>query len=435
LNISFNLLSSFEQPPIVLPWKNMYLLDLSSNLLQESFPIPPLSTQYFFASKNKLFGSIPPMICKVKFLQVLDVSNNQLDGQIPQCLFNFSSSLLVIAMRNNRFQGSLPETFINGCSLMTLDLNHNQIQGKIPRSLVQCRMLEVLNLGNNKLNDTFPFWLESLPELQILVLRANGFHGPIWDPHTKFGLSKLHVIDLSYNNFTGKLPSEYFKPWNAMLMVLVKDKSKPEYMESRSGYYKDSMTLVNKGREMEFVKILTIFKAIDLSNNKFYGEIPDSVGNLNGLIVLNLSSNSFVSHIPSSFGNLNQLESLDLSQNLLSGEIPQQLTNLSFLAYLNLSQNQLIGPIPQGGQFSTFQSSSFEGNLGLYGSPLLNKCGNNETPTSIPSRDSSFGEGFNWKVVVIGYACGLVIGFLIGHVVISRRPDWFMRTFRVKLHR
>ena len=126
---------------------------------------------------------------------------------------------------------------------------------------------------------------------------------------------------------------------------------------------------------------------------------------------------------------------MDLSQNLLSGEIPQQLTSLTFLKYLNLSQNQLIGPIPQGGQFSTFQNSSFEGNLGLCGSPLSNKCENNETPTSIPSRDTSFGEGFNWKVVVIGYACGLVIGFLIGHVVISRRPDWFMRTFRVKLHR
>ena len=229
------------------------------------------------------------MICKVEFLQVLDVSNNQLDGQIPQCLFNFSSSLLVIAMRSNHFQGSLPETFINGCSLSTLDLNHNQIQGKIPRSLVQCQMLEVLNLRNNKLNNTFPFWLESLPELQILVLRANGFHGPIWDPHTKFGLSNLHVIDLSNNVFSGKLPSEYFKPWNAMLMVLVKDKSKLEYMESHSDYYKDSMTLVNKGREMEFVKILTVFTAIDLSNNRFYGEIPDSVGNLNGLIVLNLS--------------------------------------------------------------------------------------------------------------------------------------------------
>ncbi|XP_075657655.1 receptor like protein 27-like [Castanea sativa] len=435
LNLSFNLLSKFEQPPVVLPWKNMYLLDLSSNMFQESFPIPPLSTNYFFASKNNFTGSIPPMICKVHTLEVLDVSNNQLTGQIPQCLLNLSNSLVVLAMRNNHFQGNLSETFTNGCSLRTLDLNQNQIQGKIPRSLVKCRMLDVLNLGNNKLNDTFPFWLESLPELKILVLRANGFHGPIWDHDIPFGLSKLHVIDLSHNNFSGKLPSEYFQNWSAISKVIGNDKSQPGYMGDDFSYYKDSMTIVNKGVELELVKILTIFTAIDLSDNRFYGEIPDSVGNLKGLIVLNLSSNQFMSHIPSSLGNISALESLDLSQNSLFGEIPQQLTSLTFLEYLNLSQNQLFGPIPQGGQFLTFQSSSFEGNFGLCGFQLSKKCGNNEMPTSEMRHESSLGEGFCWKVVVIGYACGLVIGFLTGHVVTSRRTDWLVRNFGVNLRR
>ena len=434
LNLSFNLLSSFEQPPIVLPWKKLLLLDLRSNILQESFFIPPLSTVYLFASKNKMTGNISPMICKLNHLQVLDLSNNQFIGHIPQCVGNFSRSLSVLAMRNNNFQGNIPETFVNGCSLRTLDLSNNQIQGKIPRSLVRCRMLEVLNIAKNKLNNTFPLWLESLPELQILVLRENGFYGPIWDPHTKFGFSKLRVICLSQNNFSGKLPTEYFRTWNAMLMDPGKNKSQFVYMGTKSIYYKDSLTLVAKGREMELVKILTAFIAIDLSNNRFYGEIPDSVGNLKGLIVLNLSNNSFVSHIPSSLGNLILLESLDLSQNGLSGKIPQQLTSLTFLEYLNLSQNQLIGPIPQGGQFLTFQSSSFEGNLGLCGFQLSKECENNETPTSQPSHESSFGEGFNWKVVVIGYTCGLVIGLVTGHLVISRRPSWFMRTFRVNLH-
>ena len=72
-------------------------------------------------------------------------------------------------------------------------------------------MLEVLNLGNNMMIGTFPFWLESLPELQILILQANGFHGPIWGPHTMLGFSKLRVFDISYNNFSGRLPLEYFK--------------------------------------------------------------------------------------------------------------------------------------------------------------------------------------------------------------------------------
>ncbi|KAM3706841.1 hypothetical protein ACJW30_03G184400 [Castanea mollissima] len=434
LNLSYNLLSKFEQPLVVLPWKNMYLLDLSSNMLQGSFPIPPLSTNYFFVSKNNFTGSIPPMICKVHTLAVLDVSNNQLTGHIPHCLLNSSNSLVVLAMKNNHFQGNLPETFKNGCSLVTLDLNHNQIHGKIPRALVKCKMLEVLNLGNNKLNDTFPFWLESLPELRILVLRANRFHGPIWDPHVNFGLSKLHVIDLSHNNFSGKLPSDFFQNWSAMSRVTGYDKSQSRYMRNTSSYSTDSLTIVNKGVELELVKILTIFTAIDLSNNRFCGEIPDSLGNLKALIVLNLSSNNFMSHIPSSLGNLVELESLDLSRNNIFGEIPQQLTSLTFLEYLNLSQNQLFGPIPQGGQFSTFQSSSFEGNIGLCGFPLSKKCGNNEIPTSKMRNESSLGKGFGWKMVVIGYACGLVIGLVTGHVVTSRRTDWLGRIFGVNLH-
>ena len=174
-------------------------------------------------------------------------------------------------------------------------------------------MLEVLNLGNNKLNDTLPFWLESLPELRILVLRANRFHGPIWDPYVHFGLSKLHVIVLSHSNFSGKLPSEFFQNWCAISRVTSYDKSQLGYMEDTSSYYTDSLTIVNKGVELELVKILTIFTAIDLSNNRFYGEIPDSVGNLKALIVLNLSRNNFMSHIPSSLENLVELESLDLS--------------------------------------------------------------------------------------------------------------------------
>ena len=38
-----------------------------------------------------------------------------------------------------------------------------------------------------------------------------------------------------------------------------------------------------KGLKIEFVKILNTFTTIDLSSNKFQGEIPESIGNLNSL--------------------------------------------------------------------------------------------------------------------------------------------------------
>jgi hypothetical protein len=62
----------------------------------------------------------------------------------------------------------------------------------------------------------------------------------------------------------------------------------------------------------------------------------------------------------------------------LAGEIPVQLASLSFLSYLNLSFNHLTGKIPTGTQLQSFQPSSFEGNYGLYGPPLIKKSDDKE---------------------------------------------------------
>ena len=71
----------------------------------------------------------------------------------------------------------------------------------------------------------------------------------------------------------------------------------------------------------------------------------------------------------------------------------------------------------------------------MCGSPLLNKCGNNnETPSYETRKESSIVEGFDWKVVVIGYACGLIIGLVIGYFTTSKRTVWFVRNFGVHLH-
>ncbi|KAF8391158.1 hypothetical protein HHK36_023459 [Tetracentron sinense] len=436
MNLSYNFLQGLEQPPPILPWARLEYLDLQSNQLQGPLPIPPLSTIFFLISNNRLIGQIPLLICKAISLQILDLSNNNLSGLIPQCLGNFSNSISVLNLGRNFFYGTIPQTFSHGSHLRTLDINDNQLNGQVPRSLVNCKMLEVLDLGNNQLNDTFPFWLESQPELQVLVLRLNKFHGTIGCPRTDCTFSKLRIVDLSYNEFTGDLPSTYFLHWSAMMMS-GENKSQFKYMGDT--YYQDSVTMVIKGVEIVYEKILTIFSTIDFSNNRFQGEIPESIGNLSSLRALNFSSNSLTGRIPSSLENLTNLESLDLSKNKLSGEIPQQLTSLTFLVVLNLSANHLIGPIPRGKQFETFSNTSYEGNSGLCGMPLLKKCRDTETmqpPTSLfhPDQDSkAISEGFNWKIVLLGYGCGMLIGVVIGHTIFWRQNGWLRRIMSVQL--
>ncbi|XP_058216922.1 receptor-like protein 43 [Rhododendron vialii] len=348
---------------------------------------------------------------------------------------NFSSAISVLNLRSNGFKGTLPLAFAKPNQLRSLDLSENHFEGPLPRSLTNCRSLEVLNVGNNKVNDTFPNWLGTLPELQVLVVRSNRFHGPINTMMSELSFPKLRIVDLSNNEFTGQLPWRYFENFQAMKNKTMPDK---QYMSGESSYYHDSLVVTIKGLKIELVRILTIFTTIDFSSNNFSGDIPNAIGNLNSLILLNFSHNSLTGHIPASLGGLTNLESFDISFNQLIGKIPSQLTSLTFLAVLNLSWNHLHGPIPKGKQFTTFENGSYAGNLGLCGFPLLKECQDNRTEVQTPvlqhEEDDLDFDGFTWKIVVIGYGCGMTLGLFLGSLMfLFGRPRFFVKLAERKL--
>ena len=87
---------------------------------------------------------------------------------------------------------------------------------------------------------------------------------------------------------------------------------------------------------------------LELQANQLDGLIPNELGNLTSLTLLNLSSNELPSGIPREFGNLTNLTLLNLRGNALTGPIPIELGNLSKLTVLELSYNSLNGQIPVG---------------------------------------------------------------------------------------
>ncbi|KAK9993344.1 hypothetical protein SO802_023047 [Lithocarpus litseifolius] len=440
LDLSHNFLTNSNQSLFALHWSHLLVLNISSNRFQGSVPIPPPSISFYSISLNELSGEIPPLICNLNFLEVLDLSENNLSGNIPKCLGNFSNSLTILNLRINNLNGTVPHTWTSGNKLRMINLGENKLSGQVPKSIVNCAMLEILDLGNNQINDTFPFWFGNLPELKVLILHSNGFHGVITSPEFNLAFPKLRVFDVSCNSLTGTLPSKFFQTWNAMK---IDGKGHLSYMQVQThnsvrgfpDHYDYSMTVTNKGLTMNYYKIIEVFTIIDFSKNRFEGEIPESIATLKGLHTLNLSNNKFVGHIPSSMGNLAQLESMDLSQNKLSGEIPRQLAQLTFLASFNVSYNLFTGSIPQGNQFNTFPISSFEGNLGLCGSPLLGKCEGSSPSTSIENQGYGSSIEIDWKYVVIGYGSGFLVGIVIGHIMTTKKPDWFKNTFGTRQYR
>lgn len=67
----------------------------------------------------------------------------------------------------------------------------------------------------------------------------------------------------------------------------------------------------------------------------------------------------------------------------------------------------------------------------MCGFPLSKKCGNDDLTPQPPSTledDEESSNGFSWKVVLIGYGCGVVLGVMMGYLVFSTgKPQWLVR--------
>ncbi|EAZ28071.1 hypothetical protein OsJ_12035 [Oryza sativa Japonica Group] len=417
-DLSFNSIEG----PIPIPQEGSSTLDYSSN----QFSYMPLrystylgETVTFKASKNKLSGNVPPLICTTaRKLQLIDLSYNNLSGSIPSCLLESFSELQVLSLKANKFVGKLPDIIKEGCALEALDLSDNSIEGKIPRSLVSCRNLEILDIGSNQISDSFPCWLSQLPKLQVLVLKSNKLTGQVMDPsYTGRQIScefpALRIADMASNNLNGMLMEGWFKMLKSMMARSDNDTLVMENQYYHGQTYQFTATVTYKGNDRTISKILRSLVLIDVSSNAFHGAIPDTIGELVLLRGLNLSHNALTGPIPSQFGRLDQLESLDLSFNELSGEIPKELASLNFLSTLNLANNTLVGRIPDSYQFSTFSNSSFLGNTGLCGPPLSRQCDNPEEPIAIPYTSEKSIDAVLLLFTALGFGISFAMTILI----------------------
>ncbi|KAM6570795.1 hypothetical protein CsatB_018780 [Cannabis sativa] len=447
IDLSNNLITGFHNYTTILPWSNLRAFYMQSNLLQGQLPIPPSSIIHYDVSNNILSGRIPSSICNLSSILVLELTNNNLSGEFPLCFGSvISESMLVLNLRNNSFHGTIPLQCQLESKLRMVDFSHNHFQGKLQPPFTICMNLEYVDFSFNQLNDVFPTWLGSFPQLKVVLLRENRFHGVIGKPqNTMSQFPMLQIIDMSNNYFTGALPSEYMLSWNAMKNFKISNLTYMKALENityntnlirqKLDEYNYSTTFVMKSVATNYGRIPINLAVIDLSSNNFSGQIPEIIGSLKALYSLNLSNNALTGRIPLSLGTLTELESLDLSQNQLSGEIPHQLVDLKFLQKFDVSYNNLSGLIPQDNQFHTFENNSFEGNQGLCGQPLSRKC-EALLPPSTFNKDvaSDSAIELDWKFILAGLVSGLVIGVSLGEIVIPRtRLAWLVYISRTRL--
>ncbi|GLT34622.1 hypothetical protein SLA2020_091290 [Shorea laevis] len=407
------------------------VIDLRSNNI--TGPLPLVSFNLFFLdlSNNGLSGSINHFLCHemnaTMAMQILNLGNNSLSGELPDCWTKWPS-LKIIILPKNRFSGKIPSSIGTLRDLKSLHLRKNNLSGEIPFSLRNCIQLQVLDLSENELDGNIPPWIgTSLTKLIILSLRSNKFWGHI--SHELCALSSLQILDLAHNSLLGRIP-KCVGNLSAMEQSL-EDSSFLLYVFGRNGYFLENEFVVMKGQLLEYDRILYLVKAMDFSSNNLSGEIPTEMTNLKDLLSLNWSHNFLTGRIPANMGNMRKLESLDLSVNELTGPIPESMSSLTFLSYLNMSDNQLSGKIPTSTQLQSFNASSYSGNK-LCGLPLMDKCSAVGTePSSIQTsggRGEGHGEEINWFFVSM--ALGFIVGFwsFLGPLMINRH--WRCRYYR-----
>ncbi|GJZ57246.1 putative kinase-like protein TMKL1 [Tanacetum coccineum] len=155
-----------------------------------------------------LSGQLPPEISQLASLQNLYLSVNGITGSIPFEL-GYSSSLKDIDLGHNGLSGSVPGSIWNLCGneMVGLRLNGNFLSGLVPEPglhNVSCEKFLYLDLSGNNFSGNFPEFVLGFKGVKEIDLSSNKFFGEIPSGLTGLNLEKLN---LSYNNFSGVLPS------------------------------------------------------------------------------------------------------------------------------------------------------------------------------------------------------------------------------------
>ncbi|KAL5571134.1 hypothetical protein UlMin_020731 [Ulmus minor] len=222
-----------------------------------------------------------------------------------------------IDLNHGDIAGFLPDELGLLTDLALIHLNSNRFCGILPSTLANLELLYELDLSNNRFVGPFPLVVLSLPSLIYMDLRFNDFEGPI--PSNLYS-KKLDAVFLNSNRFTSlNIPSSLGES-SASVLVFANN--------NYGGCLPPSI-----------VKFANSLEELVLINTSITGCLPQEVGFLYKLKLLDVSFNNIVGPIPYSIAGLAHLEQLNLGHNMLSGIVPAGVCSLPNLSNFTASYN------------------------------------------------------------------------------------------------
>nr|GMD40092.1 receptor-like protein 12 [Ipomoea batatas] len=274
--------------------RNVLEVDISSGSLTSSF-LPQISVLKMASCRLQKF----PNLRTHSSIIILDLSDNEIRGEIPNWIWNVGNGSLVYLNLSCNFLDGLEKPYTIPSYLSVLDLHSNQLQGQIPMASTSGALY--LDYSNNFFNSSIPYDLGSYASFaSFLSLSNNSFTGPI--PESLCNASYLKVLDLSNNKLNGILPSCLFSNFRYLGVL---------------NFGKNQIT----GNIPDLFPRNCALKTLDLGRNVLEGRIPSSLINCSFLEVLNLGSNKIVDTFPCPLQNLSSLRVLVLRSNGFHGNL------------------------------------------------------------------------------------------------------------------
>lgn len=327
-------------------------LDLSMNNLVGNIPEQVLSGLRSIVQielyENALSGALPRAVfSNLTNLERFDASTNELTGTIPDELCGMKK-LGSLNLFTNKLEGTLPESIVNSENLYELKLFNNSLAGSLPSGLGGNSKLQIFDVSYNRFSGEVPAGLCSGGALEELILIYNSFSGRI--PDSIGECKSLRRVRLRNNNLSGVVPEGLWGLPHLYLLELVENSLSGSISNGISGARNLSILLISgnnfSGSIPEGFGELVNLEEFMANNNSLTGRIPTSVGGLSQLDRLVLRDNQLFGEIPAGVGGWKKLNELDLANNRLDGSIPKELWDLPVLNYLDLSSNRLSGVIP-----------------------------------------------------------------------------------------
>ncbi|WVZ51107.1 hypothetical protein U9M48_002284, partial [Paspalum notatum var. saurae] len=284
---------------------NLKVLDLSSNYLKVMVDpewLPPFRLEYAYFSSCQLGPLFPTWLQSQVHLFKLDISRAFISDMLPDWFSSTFFNASTLDISNNEISGMLPTKLENMTNLRWLYLNSNQLTGPIPQFPV---LLLSFDISDNNFSGSLPSNFGT-PNIQYLNLATNHITGPI--PQSICNFKTLIALNLANNLFNGEFPL-CPEPMRVKILILRNNRLSGKFPAS--------------------LKTWSDLYILDLAWNKFSGRLPTWIGDFSGLQILQLSHNTFTGSIPSTITRLNGISQLNLARNRFSGPLPRYLSNLT----------------------------------------------------------------------------------------------------------